>query len=72
MLPEMDGPTILLHMRQIEAFANTPVVFMTAKVQANEVGEYLDLGAIGVIPKPFDPMTLSSQLQEIWDARHLP
>lgn len=69
MMPDMDGPTTLLRMRQIDAFAATPVVFMTAKVQASEVEEYLALGALGVIPKPFDPMTLSQQLRDIWNGR---
>lgn len=67
MMPGMDGPTTLSKLRKLSAFAATPVVFMTAKVQPGEVAEYLALGAIGVIPKPFDPMTLSSQVQAIWE-----
>jgi CheY-like chemotaxis protein len=39
---------------------------MTAKVQPQEVQGYLALGAVGVIAKPFDPMTLADQLREIW------
>jgi len=26
------------------------------------------LGALHVIPKPFDPMTLAASIREIWDA----
>lgn len=48
-------------------FAQTPAVFMTAKVQPDEVKGYLALGAVDVIPKPFDPMTLSDQIREIWE-----
>lgn len=40
---------------------------MTAKVQPDEVKGYLALGAVDVIPKPFDPMTLSDQIREIWE-----
>ena len=43
-----------------------PVVFMTAKVQANEIESYKALGAADVVVKPFDPMTLSDQIREIW------
>ena len=43
-----------------------PAIFMTAKVQPNEIQEYLDMGAIDVIAKPFDPMTLASQIEAIW------
>lgn len=42
------------------------MVFMTAKVQPEEVREYLALGAVDVIPKPFDPMLLSDQIRAIW------
>lgn len=66
MMPGMNGPTTLARLRQTTTGAQTPVVFMTAKVQPHEVTQYKELGAIDVISKPFDPMTLSSQLLEIW------
>lgn len=67
MMPEMDGPTTLEHLRQLENTRTTPVVFMTAKVQVNEVSFYTSLGAIGVIAKPFDPMSLAQQVRGLWD-----
>lgn len=67
MMPGMDGPTTLQEIKKIPELSNTPVVFMTAKVQPQEVQHYKDLGAIDVIPKPFDPMTLSENVQAIWD-----
>ncbi|MEO7887510.1 MAG: response regulator [Polaromonas sp.] len=66
MMPGMDGPTTLKGLRELPATANTPVIFMTAKVQAAEVAVYKSLGALEVIPKPFDPMELSTQIQRIW------
>jgi two-component system, OmpR family, response regulator len=66
MMPEMDGPATLKALRQIPQTAQTPAIFMTAKVQASEIAHYKSLGAIDVIPKPFDPMTLSAQISEIW------
>ncbi|MDD4928417.1 MAG: response regulator [Gallionella sp.] len=71
MMPGMDGPTTLAHLREIPEFATTPVIFMTAKVQPGEVAGYKALGALDVIPKPFDPMTLSGQVQTIWERRHV-
>jgi two-component system, OmpR family, response regulator len=68
MMPGMDGPTTLVELHKISALAAKPAIFMTAKVQPHEVAEYKELGAIDVIPKPFDPMTLSASIQEIWDA----
>ena len=66
MMPGMDGPSTLKGLRELPATANTPVIFMTAKVQAAEVAVYKGLGALEVIPKPFDPMELSAQIQRIW------
>lgn len=66
MMPGMDGPETLKGLRAFPELATTPVVFMTAKVQPQEVEGYLQLGAIGVIAKPFDPMTLAQELREIW------
>ncbi|MHB1248847.1 MAG: response regulator [Polaromonas sp.] len=69
MMPGMDGPGTLKALREIPATAHTPVIFMTAKVQAAEVALYKGLGALEVIPKPFDPMELSAQIQRIWEAQ---
>lgn len=70
MMSGMDGPTTLQALRLRPSSATTPVVFMTAKVQPHEVARYKSLGALDVISKPFDPMTLSEQLQAIWK-RHM-
>ena len=41
---------------------------MTARAQVHEQKAYLDLGAIGVVVKPFDPVTLGDRLLAMWDA----
>ena len=68
MMPDMDGPATLAELRKLPVTAATPVVFMTAKVQAAEVSHYKSLGAIGVIAKPFDPMQLAQQVRQLWEA----
>ena len=72
MMPGMDGPGLLMLLREMPATAKTPVIFMTAKVQASEVALYKGLGALEVIAKPFDPMALSDQLRRIWALQALP
>ncbi|WP_417518966.1 response regulator [Marinobacter sp.] len=67
MMPGMDGPATLQAIRCMPGYAETPAVFMTAKVQNDEVQGYLAQGAAGVIPKPFDPLTLADQIREIWN-----
>lgn len=66
MMPDMDGPATLRALREIPALADTPAIFMTAKVQPDEVNRYLELGAVDVIAKPFDPMSLGDQLNNAW------
>lgn len=66
MMPDMDGPTTLAELRKLPQLNDTPAMFMTAKVQPQEIDYLKSLGAIDVIPKPFDPMTLSEQIREIW------
>lgn len=69
MMPGMDGPTTLEKLRALPGLASTPVVFMTAKVQPQEVARYRALGSLDVISKPFDPMTLPELLRGIWARR---
>lgn len=66
MMPGMDGPTLLKALRSMPKLTSTPVVFMTAKVQPQELAHYRSLGALDVIHKPFDPMTLTDQVRDIW------
>ena len=68
MMPGMDGPTTLRRLREIPALAQTPVIFMTAKVQPQEVVQLKACGAMDVLAKPFDPMALPDSLRRIWAA----
>jgi len=70
MMPGMDGPTTLQELRNLPDLANTPAVFMTAKVQPQEIEQFKSFGALDVIPKPFDPMTLSDQITLVWQQRN--
>lgn len=61
MMPGMDGPTVLKKLQDNPETASIPVVFITARTQAQEVAALQALGARGVIAKPFDPMGLGDQ-----------
>lgn len=71
MMPVMDGPTTLAKLRQLSHYSKLPAVFMTAKIQANEVAELLSCGATEVIAKPFDPLLLSAKLKKIYEDYHI-
>jgi CheY-like chemotaxis protein len=70
MMPEMDGPTTLQHLRANPEISATPVAFCTAKAMPAELEHYRNLGSAGVIAKPFDPMALADQVREIWNTHH--
>ncbi len=70
MMPGMDGPSSLAGLRALPELAAVPIAFMTAKVQPAEVAHLKSLGALDVIPKPFDPMTLATQVCAIWEKRN--
>jgi two-component system OmpR family response regulator len=70
MMPGMDGPTTLRELRTFPDLANIPAVFMTAKVQPQEIEQFKSFGALDVIAKPFDPMTLPSQITAVWQRRN--
>jgi CheY-like chemotaxis protein len=68
MMPGLDGPACLQRLRGQPETRDVPVLFMTAKVQPQEVERYLALGAAGVIRKPFDPMTLARDVRALLEA----
>jgi two-component system OmpR family response regulator len=65
MMPDIDGPTTVKKLREEPTTASIPVIFLTAKVQSHEIERYLALGAIGVIRKPFDVMTLPEEIRRL-------
>jgi CheY-like chemotaxis protein len=67
MMPEMDGPTTFQSVKVQFPDFKQPVIFMTAKVMSHEVDEYLNLGAAGVICKPFNPKDLADEVRSICD-----
>jgi len=67
MMPGMDGPDTLLALWKIDALNGTPAIFLTAKAMPAEVERYKEMGALGVIAKPFDPMALADNVKEIWE-----
>ena len=70
MMPGMDGPGVLKALRELGAA--TPVVFITARAQSHERSRLIDLGALGVITKPFDPMSLAKDLRAVLASANCP
>ena len=62
MMPKMDGYETCRRLKGDPATQGIPVIFLTAKAQHFEVKKGLELGACGYLTKPFNPMTLHSEI----------
>ncbi len=65
MLPEMSGFDICKALKAEAATREIPVIFLTARAMPAEIKEAMGLGALGYLSKPFDPMTLVSQINAL-------
>lgn len=63
MMPELDGYELCRRLKADPRTAATPVVFLTAKTQREEVARALALGATACLTKPFDPLSLAGALR---------
>lgn len=69
MMPDMDGPSLVVQLRGAQDLRDLPVVYMTAKSDASATSTLDGPGVLGVVTKPFDPMTLPQQLERLWQKR---
>ncbi|MBS2002984.1 MAG: response regulator [Cyanobacteria bacterium SZAS LIN-5] len=65
MMPIMDGSETIRRLRANSETKDIPVIFLTVKNIPSEVDRLIDLGALAVMRKPFEPTTLGSQINEI-------
>lgn len=65
MMPEMDGYETIKALKGQPGTRHIPVVFLSARAQQAEIQKGRELGAIGYLVKPFDPMNLAGQLEAI-------
>ena len=62
MMPQHDGLQTLKKLRANAKTKHIPTIFITAKAQARDRSRFYAAGAKGVILKPFDSLTLASQI----------
>ena len=65
MMPGMDGPTTFRELRKNPVTAHIPVLLLTAKVQSSDQRRFADLDVNAILFKPFDPLTLSTQMADV-------
>lgn len=65
MLPEKSGLEICADLKTESLLQSIPVIFLTARALPLDIKEALSIGAVGYLAKPFDPMLLVGQINEI-------
>jgi CheY-like chemotaxis protein len=65
MMPEVDGLTLIRHLRQIPDVANIPLIVVSARVMARDRKAAADAGADGFISKPFSYTQLHAVIQNV-------
>ena len=63
MMPDLDGFATFERLQTNRATQQIPVIFLTAKVSSDDQRRFFELGVNGVITKPFDPMSLATQVE---------
>ena len=62
-MPNEDGPRVLERLRQDPATAAIPVIFMTANATDSDLERLIRIGALAVVAKPFDPVSLGDTIR---------
>lgn len=66
MMPDMDGPAVLEALRRRGAGRDVPAIFVTAKAAEGEHQALKREGVVGIITKPFDPVSLADEVKSLW------
>jgi len=69
MMPGLTGPDVLAVLRADAETESLPVIFVTARARQEDIEAYIAQGAMGVITKPFDPLTLTDQIGALLQAK---
>jgi len=65
MMPEVDGWTVARELAADEETREIPVVFLTARAEAADKRLGEQLGGVGYLIKPFDPVTIGDYVEEV-------
>ena len=68
-MPDINGEALFARLRQDDSLADIPVVFITGKSRPEDIANFIQMGAKGVITKPIDLTALPGQFQTLWRNR---
>lgn len=64
-MPELSGEETFQRFNERFDLGRTPIVFMTGEGNRSARGRLMALGATDIILKPFNPITLAAQLEDL-------
>lgn len=70
-LPDCDGTDVLRALRADERTKSTTVIVLSADASRRSEVELFELGAAGIIPKPFHPQSLVGRIAQILEQPRL-
>lgn len=59
------GVTVYEQLKNSPQTQATPLILLTSKVMPSDLRKYHQMDIVGVIAKPFDPVTLGSQISDL-------
>ena len=65
MMPEVDGWTVARELAGDERTREIPIVFLTARAEAADKRMGQQLGGVGYVVKPFDPVTIGDFVERV-------
>jgi DNA-binding response OmpR family regulator len=65
MMPEVDGWTVARELAEHEETRDIPVVFLTARAEAADKRLGEQLGGVGYLVKPFDPVSIGDFIEDV-------
>jgi two-component system alkaline phosphatase synthesis response regulator PhoP len=67
MMPDLDGWTVARELADDERTREIPIVFLTARAEAADKRMGQQLGGVGYVVKPFDPVTIGEFVERVID-----
>ena len=66
MMPDVSGQEVRAEIAKLPGCEAAETIYVTAKAEDDFTDKLRADGALDVITKPFDPMTLASEIRDIW------
>jgi DNA-binding response OmpR family regulator len=64
MMPGLDGWTVAERLLEDDETSEIPILFLTARADLRDRARGMDLGGLGYVTKPFNPVELASLVRE--------